>query len=121
MPASPLSPNDNIGPDTPLRLRDAVACAFPFGGMTESGLRREAKAGRLVVERIANKDFTSLRAVEEMRKLCRVEVEGRAFGGEVSDARQARSLRKDRGSLSTVGSISPRDALQAKIDRRKSA
>jgi hypothetical protein len=33
------------GPDTPLRLEDAVKHAFPFGGMTVSGLRREAARG----------------------------------------------------------------------------
>ncbi|KJC53563.1 hypothetical protein UP06_00330 [Bradyrhizobium sp. LTSP857] len=112
---------DHIRPDTPLRLRDAVACAFPLGGMTVSGLRREARAGRLVVERIANKDFTSLRAIEEMRKLCRVKAEGRACGGEGSGVTTARSPRRERGSSSTVASISPQDALQAKIERRRSA
>jgi hypothetical protein len=40
--------------------------------MTVSGLRKEAKAGRLVIEKIANKHFTTLRAIEEMRKSCRV-------------------------------------------------
>jgi hypothetical protein len=64
--------NDNIHPDEPLRLEDAIKFGFPHGGMTVSGLRREAKAGRLVIEKIANKHFTSLRAIEEMRKSCRV-------------------------------------------------
>ena len=32
-----------IDPDTPLRLKTAVEVAFPLGGMTVSGLRREAK------------------------------------------------------------------------------
>ena len=59
-------------PTTPLRLADAIAYAFPFGGMTVSGLRREAARGRLKIERIAGKDFTTLAAIEEMRELCRV-------------------------------------------------
>jgi hypothetical protein len=67
-----LAANDNIHLDEPLRLKDAIKFGFPHGGMTESGLRREAAAGRLVIEKIANKHFTSLRAIEEMRKLCRV-------------------------------------------------
>jgi hypothetical protein len=50
----------DIGDDTPLRLAEAAAIAFPTGSMTESGLRREAARGRLSVERIAGKDFTTL-------------------------------------------------------------
>src|SRR5580692_2042539 len=64
--------NDNIHPDEPLRLEDAIKFGFPHGGMTVSGLRNEAKAGRLVIEKIANKHFTTLRAIAEMRKSCRV-------------------------------------------------
>jgi hypothetical protein len=59
------------GPDDPLRLKDAVKIAFPFGGMTVSGLRREAEKGNLVLERYANKDFVTLNAIVEMRKRCR--------------------------------------------------
>ncbi len=59
------------GPDDPLRLKDAVKIAFPFGGMTVSGLRREAVRGNLVLERYANKDFVTLNAISEMRKRCR--------------------------------------------------
>jgi hypothetical protein len=59
------------GLDDPLRLKDAVRIAFPFGGMTVSGLRREAVKGILVLERYANKDFVTLNAIIEMRKRCR--------------------------------------------------
>jgi hypothetical protein len=59
--------------DTPRRLAVIAKLAFPDGGMTASGLRREAERGRLAVERIAGKDFTSFQAIAEMRKLCRVE------------------------------------------------
>jgi hypothetical protein len=34
-------------PDTPLRLAQAAEQAFPGGGMTASGLRREAARGTL--------------------------------------------------------------------------
>jgi hypothetical protein len=68
----PVAANDNVHPDDPLRLEDAIKFGFPHGGMTVSGLRREATAGRLVIEKIANKQFTTLRAIEEMRKSCRV-------------------------------------------------
>jgi len=57
--------------DVPIRLRDAVQQFFPHGGMTVSGLRTEARKGRLVIERIAGKDFVTHRAIDEMRRLCR--------------------------------------------------
>ena len=64
--------NDNVGPTTPVRLRDIVTMAFPAGGMTASGLRREAGRGRLALMRIAGKDFTTLAAIEEMKTRCHV-------------------------------------------------
>src|SRR5262245_50347109 len=68
----PAVPND-IGPDTPLRLDMAARVAFPGGGMTASGLRREAARGRLTIERIAGKDFTTLAAIAIMREKCRAQ------------------------------------------------
>jgi hypothetical protein len=61
----------DITPTTPLRLAVAAALAYPDGSMTASGLRREAKRGRLVIERTAGKDYTTLAAIERMRELCR--------------------------------------------------
>jgi hypothetical protein len=66
--------------DRPLRLAGAAKVAFPDGSMTASGLRREAHRGRLVVERIAGKDYPTLANIERMRELCRVEARGPAFG-----------------------------------------
>ena len=68
-----LPPREQINSDTPLRLTVAAAVAFPDGSMTASGLRRESARGRLVVERIAGKDYTTLANIERMRELCRVE------------------------------------------------
>src|ERR1700740_6294 len=65
--------HDDVGDDTPLRLAVAAATAFPDGSMTASGLRRECARGRLVIERIAGKDYTTLANIERMRELCRVE------------------------------------------------
>src|SRR6185369_2459652 len=62
-----------ITPDTPLRLADAVKIAFPLGGMTVAGLRRERDRNRLVIEKIAGKEFTTLAHIERMRELCREE------------------------------------------------
>src|ERR1035441_7682302 len=71
---------DEVKPDTPLRLSVAAAVAFPDGTMTASGLRKEAARGRLVIERIAGKDYTTLANIERMRELCRVEVRVRDSG-----------------------------------------
>jgi hypothetical protein len=63
----------DIGPDTPLRLDVAARIAFPGGGMTASGLRREAARGRLTIELIAGKHFTTLAAIAAMREKCRAQ------------------------------------------------
>src|ERR1700722_5652218 len=65
--------SQEINPDTPLRLSVAAALAFPDGSMTASGLRRERDRGRLVVERIAGKEYTTLGDIERMRGQCRAE------------------------------------------------
>jgi hypothetical protein len=118
---TPDHANDNIHLDHPLRLDDAVKFGFPYGGMTVSGLRREAAKGRLGIEKIANKDFTTLRAIEEMRKLCRVKAEGHDCGGEKCAGGAERSSHGERGSLSTAESITPQAALLAKIEKRKNS
>jgi hypothetical protein len=66
-----LCMTSEISADTPLRLKTAVRLAFPDGGMTVSGLRREAAKGHLAIETIAGKQFTTLNAIQEMRKQCR--------------------------------------------------
>ena len=50
---NPMQP----GPDDPIRLADAVAVAFPHGGMTVSGLRREIKRGNLAFEMICGRQL----------------------------------------------------------------
>ncbi|MFK4507227.1 hypothetical protein [Bradyrhizobium daqingense] len=74
-------PTSLVDQDAPLRLRKAAEIAFPGGGMTASGLRREAIRGRLVVERIAGKDYTTLAAIAKMRELCRVPAKPNAIVG----------------------------------------
>lgn len=66
-----MPPPEKITPETPLRLGIAATLAFPDGSMTASGLRREGARGRLVIERVAGKDFTTLANIERMRQLCR--------------------------------------------------
>lgn len=107
-----------IGPNTPLRLAEAVKIAFPSGGMTVSGLRREIARGRLAVEAIAGKQFTTLANIEEMRRLCRVEAKVPASNLEpLGTTGRARSHIMPRGSFETVPDITPQDALSAKLRR----
>jgi hypothetical protein len=60
----------DIAETAPLRLADAIKIAFPQGGMTVSGLRREAARGRLAIMRIAGKDWTTLASIREMMEKC---------------------------------------------------
>ena len=114
-----LNPNvRELSGSAPLRLSVAAKIAFPDSSMTASGLRREAARGRLIIERIAGKDYTTLEAIENMRKLCRVQAKDHDF----TCAGQDLALDgKQFGSSETVTAISPRDALQARLstDRRK--
>lgn len=64
---------DGPDPNAPMRLKDIIPIAFPCGGISPAGLRREAKRGRLKLMRIAGKDFTTLAAIEEMQRRCVVE------------------------------------------------
>jgi len=76
--------------DTPLRLAVAASLAFPDGSMTASGLRREAARGRLVIERIAGNDYTTLADIKRMREKCRNQPRvpdcGSAASGATSEA-----------------------------------
>jgi hypothetical protein len=64
--------------NAPLRLKVAAELAFPFGGMTASGLRREIARGNLPVEVIAGKQFVTLAGIDEMRDRCRTNPKERA-------------------------------------------
>ena len=72
----------DIEPGTPLRLSVAAKLAFPDGSISSSGLRKEAARGRLLIERIAGKDFTTLANIEQMRELCRVLAKGQGSTNE---------------------------------------
>ena len=98
----PLPSREQIGLNTPLRLADAVAEAYPRGGMTVSGLRTEARKGRLVIERVAGKDFTTLAAIERMRVLCRGQQPDLTYGsGQNAAIGAGKSVTSPAGSLST--------------------
>ena len=72
--------DSTVSPDTPLRLIDALKIAFPHGGMTVSGLRRERDRGRLVMFKIAGKEFTTLGDIARLMQLCRNEAKVQDYG-----------------------------------------
>ncbi len=71
-----------VNPDTPLRLSKAVAIAFPDGSLKPSTLMTEHQRGNLELEKIGGRWFVTLRAINEMRKKCRVVVNRPGFGSE---------------------------------------
>ena len=97
---------DDIRPDTPLRLDVAAALAYPDGSMSASGLRREAKRGRLVIERTAGKHYTTLAAIERMRELCRVPLKDH-------DSGCGQSATTAKGTMSLSGSSKTPDIRRA--------
>jgi len=117
----PKAANDNTDPNAPLRLSVAAEHAFPFAGMTASGLRKERDRGRLTTWMIAGKEYTTLNAIEEMKQLCRVEAQDRTSGSEKSAGQKASLSRARPGSSSTAQSISPRDAMLARLKKHKAA
>jgi hypothetical protein len=105
--------NDQIGPDTPLRLKDAVSIAFPAGGMSVSGLRKERDRGRLVVEKIAGREFTTLSNIEQMREKCRDAHTAQGSGlNQKNVTRAENSFGTPLGSLETGRVSSARAALE---------
>jgi hypothetical protein len=109
-----------ITPDTPLRLADAAKIAFPMGGMTVAGLRRERNRNRLVVEKIAGKEFTTLAHIERMRELCRDEGRERDSSLKLpAETRAERSPTEQPGSSETMAGMSAQAALQMKLQPRR--
>jgi hypothetical protein len=97
----------DISDDAPLRLKDAVKIAFPSGGMTVSGLRREHANGRLEVEVIAGKQFVTLRAIRDMRERCK---QTAPTYGKLSPRRDGTPL---------PPTVFPSDVLEARIRMRR--
>jgi hypothetical protein len=107
----------DIDPRTPLRLAVAAKLAFPDGSMTASGLRREHLRGRLIIERIAGKDFTTLANINLMRERCLVQAKGLAFTGATPASKDTSLSRKPSGSSETAAGISPQDALRTRLKK----
>jgi hypothetical protein len=96
-----------IDENTPMRLEKIIPIAFPMGGMTVAGLRKEIDRGNLAVEKIANKLFTTLGDVKRMREKCR----SRAKGHDSGSAPQREDV-KAAGSSSTEAASSALESLQ---------
>ena len=115
-------PPPEIGPTTPLRLAEAVQMAFPAGGMTVSGLRREIARGRLIVEVIAGKQFTTLQNIAEMRSQCRVQAKVPAFILNPNAAPETEVFGSvPVGSSVTDQKSSAQDALRRKLEKLKAS
>jgi hypothetical protein len=117
-----LPSRESITSDTPLRLSVAAALAYPDGSMTASGLRREAKRGRLAIERTAGKDYTTLANIQRMRELCRVQARAPDSTFEPRGAiPPVTSAITQRGSSEMVDGTFSQAALQVKLQRLSSA
>jgi hypothetical protein len=106
----------DVSPDAPLRLEVAAQLAFPGGGITAAGLRKEARRGKLAVERIAGKDYTTLSAIEDMRALCRTNPKVLDYGS--SPPTKART---QAGSSETEQGLSAQAAALASAAKLKNA
>ena len=108
-----------IQQNEPLRLAEAAKIAFPRGGMTVSGLRREIARGRLAVEVIAGKQFTTLADIEKMRQTCRVQAKASDSILEPNGATPPENYTTPPlGQSATEAGKSARDALKAKLQKR---
>jgi hypothetical protein len=101
-----IPPPEKVTPDTPLRLEIAAMLAFPDGSMTAAGLRREGARGRLVIERIAGKDFTTLANIERMRELCQLHPKELDFGSAGNAETRKAGLRTPPSTSSETADIS---------------
>jgi hypothetical protein len=109
----PLSLREIVKADTPLRLGVAASLAFPDGSMSASGLRRESARGRLVIERIAGKDYTTLANIELMREKCRLAPDHTSISGARDSTR--REATRQSGSSKTEAISEARAALRTML------
>ena len=107
-----------VGPNSPIRLNVAAKLAYPDGSMTASGLRREAARGRLVIERTAGKDYTTLAHIEQMRALCRVVPKDRDCGSNLrAEIPAAMSFETHSTSFETDQSNAALELAKAKLKK----
>ncbi len=105
-----------VADDTPLRLSIAAELAFPQGGITASGLRREAERGNLAIERIAGKDYTTLASIKRMRELCRVVPKDQGCGSnQRGETKPEKSPSRPSGASGMDQSNDPQASALAKL------
>jgi hypothetical protein len=104
----------DIGPDDPVPLATAARLFFPAGGVSISSLRTEIRHGRLVVERIAGRDFVTKRAIDEMRSRCRVNPREQD-----SISAKPEAIEPRHGSSKIEAGRSQREATRATANRLK--
>ena len=109
---APLLVVDN---DTPQRLA-VVAEQF---GLTAAALRTEAKRGRLVISRVAGKDWTSVAEVQRMFGLCRVNPEALTYGSGQPASEMTRAPSGQHGSSKTPDAKSALDSARLSVERLK--
>jgi hypothetical protein len=103
-----------IGDDDPITL--AEACEWFFRDrITPATLRAERNRGRLATMKIGRTEFTTRAAIKEMKRLCQGHPNDPGSGSGRPESEPTGSRAKQPGSSSTKASISPRDALQAKL------
>ncbi|MBZ9795728.1 excisionase [Mesorhizobium sp. ES1-4] len=108
--------------DAPIRIDTAVKIAFPDGSMSVKGLRKERDANRLTTEIIANKEYTTLAAIERMRELCRVQAKERALSGVMNTGKRTGRLCTPPDGISSTESVElAQAAAEASLERLKSA
>jgi hypothetical protein len=103
-PVRVTAPTD---PHQSLRLEEAKRIAFPDGSISVASLRRELGA-RGLMHRVANKDFTTLADIEELKRSCRVQAKGR-----ISTSSKPKAAQRS-GTSATDSDPGALDALKAK-------
>ena len=99
--------------DTPQRL-DVVAAQF---GLKAAALRTEAKRGRLVISRVAGKDWTSVAEVREMFYRCRVNPEAHTYGSDRLASERTREPSAQSGSSKTPDTSKALVSALAHVER----
>jgi hypothetical protein len=107
-----MPPPETITPTSPLRLSVAAKIAFPDGSMSAKALRTLGSSGRLAVELIQGKHFTTLANIEEMRSLCRVKPKVQDL-----NSSNEKPVRPSGTSVTPVALTKARAALRASLNK----
>jgi len=87
--------------DTPITLKEACRIVFQ-DKITPATLRAEARRGRLIIESIGNKHFTTLAYIEEMRIKCRRPADQQETGLISDEQHESSSLEERKVALAAA-------------------